>query len=355
MFGKKNVATNEQVLAALAKVQEPELHRDLVTLNMIKDLTVKGDAVSFTIVLTTPACPLKGVMEKDARAAVGALPGVKSIDIKWDAKVAPNNRLAGPLTMPARNVIAIASGKGGVGKSTVAVNVAVALAQTGAAVGLLDADIYGPNTPMMLGVKYRPVQNEHGQLAPPKAHGVTVYSMGFHVKDEQPIIWRGPMLDKAIRQFLNDVAWGDLDYLIVDMPPGTGDAQLTVSQAFTLAGGVIVTLPQAVSQADARRGLEGFRQMEVPILGVVENMSGDVFGRGGGRALAEAAGVSFIGEIPLEPQVRLGGDGGVPVVVSHPDSAAAKALIAIAQDIAARISVQNFMNQNNVIPIMEIG
>jgi ATP-binding protein involved in chromosome partitioning len=283
------------------------------------------------------------------------LPGVKTIDIKWDAKVTPNNRLAGQLTMPARNVIAIASGKGGVGKSTVAVNVAVALAQTGAAVGLLDADIYGPNTPIMLGVKYRPVQNEHGKLAPPKAYGVTVYSMGFHVKDEQPIIWRGPMLDKAIRQFLNDVAWGDLDYLIVDMPPGTGDAQLTVSQAFTLAGSVIVTLPQAVSQADARRGLEGFRQMEVPILGVVENMSGDVFGRGGGRNLAEAAGVPFIGEIPLEPQVRVGGDGGVPVVVSHPNSAAAKALVAVAQDIAARVSVQNFLNQNNVIPIMEIG
>lgn len=355
MFGKKDVVTSEQVMQALAKVQEPELHRDLVTLNMVKDVTIRGDRVGFTIVLTTPACPLKGVMEKDARAAVGALPGVKNIDIKWDAKVMPNNRLAGQLTMPARNVIAVASGKGGVGKSTVAVNVAVALAHTGAAVGLLDADIYGPNTPMMLGVKYRPVQNEQGKLAPPKAHGVTVYSMGFHVKDEQPIIWRGPMLDKAIRQFLNDVAWGDLDYLIVDMPPGTGDAQLTVSQAFTLAGGVIVTLPQAVSQADARRGLEGFRQMEVPILGVVENMSGDVFGRGGGRALAEAAGVPFIGEIPLEPQVRVGGDGGVPVVVSHPNSAAAQALIAVAQDIAARVSVQNFLNQNNVIPIMEIG
>jgi ATP-binding protein involved in chromosome partitioning len=179
--------------------------------------------------------------------------------------------------------------------------------------------------------------------------------MGFLVKDEQPIIWRGPMLDKAIRQFLNDVAWGDLDYLMIDMPPGTGDAQLTVSQAFALAGGVIVTLPQEVSQADARRGLEGFRQMEVPVLGVVENMSGEAFGRGGGRKLAELADVPFIGEIPLEPQVRVGGDGGVPVVVSHPDSAAAKALVVVAQDIAAKISVQNFMNQNNVISITEIG
>jgi ATP-binding protein involved in chromosome partitioning len=258
------------------------------------------------------------------------------------------------LPMPARNVIAIASGKGGVGKSTVAVNVVVALAQAGAAVGLLDADIYGPNTPMMMGVKYKPVQF-NGKMLPARAHGVELFSMGFVVRDEQPIIWRGPMLDKAIRQFLNDVAWGDLDYLIVDMPPGTGDAQLTVSQAFTLAGAVIVTLPQEVSQADARRGLEGFRQMEVPILGVVENMSGEVFGRGGGRKLAELTGVPFIGEIPLDPQVRVGGDGGLPVVVSHPDSAAAKALVAVAQDIAARVSVQNYMNQNNVIPITEIG
>jgi len=228
------------------------------------------------------------------------------------------------------------------------------VAQAGAAVGLLDADIYGPNTPMMMGIKYKPVQF-NGKMMPARAHGVEMFSMGFVVRDEQPIIWRGPMLDKAIRQFLNDVAWGDLDYLIVDMPPGTGDAQLTVSQAFTLAGAVIVTLPQEVSQADARRGLEGFRQMEVPILGVVENMSGEVFGRGGGRKLAELTGVPFIGEIPLDPQVRVGGDGGLPVVVSHPDSAAAKALVAVAQDIAARVSVQNYMNQNNVIPITEIG
>jgi ATP-binding protein involved in chromosome partitioning len=218
-------------------------------------------------------------------------------------------------------------------------------------VGLLDADIYGPNTPMMLGVHYKPVQ-ANGKLVPARAHGIELFSMGFMVKDEQPIIWRGP------------VGWGDLDYLIVDMPPGTGDAQLTVSQAFSLAGGVIVTLPQEVSQADARRGLEGFRQMEVPILGVVENMSYlvlpdgsrmDVFGQGGGRKLAEMAGVPFIGEVPMDAQVRMGGDNGVPVVVSHPDSAAAQALVAVAQDIAAKVSVMNFMNQGNVIPITEIG
>jgi ATP-binding protein involved in chromosome partitioning len=358
-----NAPTPEQVTQALATVQEPELHRDLVTLDMVKDLQVQGGAVSFTIVLTTPACPLRGVIENDARSAVMRVPGVDDVKIKWDAKVTANGRL-GQLTMPARNVVAVASGKGGVGKSTVAVNVAVALAQSGARVGLLDADIYGPNTPMMLGVKYRPVQTPAGKLVPAKAHGLELFSMGFMVKDEQPIIWRGPMLDKAIRQFLSDVDWGDLDYLIVDMPPGTGDAQLTVSQAFSLAGGLIVTLPQAVSQADARRGLEGFKMMEVPILGVVENMSYlampdgsrmDIFGHGGGRHLAEAAGVPFIGEIPIDAQVRIGGDSGVPIVVSHPQSAAALALVAVAQDVAAKVSVLNFLNQNNVIPITEIG
>ena len=364
MFGKKQAAvTPEQVLQALATVQEPELHRDLVTLDMVKNLQIDGGQVSFTVMLTTPACPLKGVMERDIRAALAKVPAVTGVQVNWDARVSPNNRLAGQLQMPAKNVVAIASGKGGVGKSTVSVNVAVALARAGAKVGLLDADIYGPNTPMMLGVQYKPVQ-ANGKLVPARAHGIELFSMGFLVKDEQPIIWRGPMLDKAIRQFLGDVGWGDLDYLIVDMPPGTGDAQLTVSQAFSLAGGVIVTLPQEVSQADARRGLEGFRQMEVPVLGVVENMSYlvlpdgsrmDVFGQGGGRKLAEASGVPFIGEIPMDPQVRVGSDTGVPVVVSHPDSPVAQALVAVAQDIAAKVSVMNFMNQSNVIPITEIG
>ncbi len=362
MFKPKPDLTQE-VLRALGTVQEPELHRDLVTLNMVKDVEVKNGAANFTIVLTTPACPLRDVMERDAKAAVSAIPGIKEINIKWDAKVTSGSRFAGQLQMPARNVVAIASGKGGVGKSTVAVNVAVALAQMGAKVGLLDADIYGPNTPMMLGVSYKPVV-ANDKLQPARAHGIELFSMGFLIKNEQAVIWRGPMLDKAIRQFLTDVQWGDLDYLIVDMPPGTGDAQLTVSQAFILAGAVIVTLPQEVSQADARRGLEGFKQMEVPILGVVENMSYlllpdgskmDVFGQGGGRKLAEASGVPFIGEIPMEAQVRVGGDGGTPVVVSHPQSAAAKALVFVAQDIAAKVSVANFMNQKNVIPIMEIG
>ncbi len=266
------------------------------------------------------------------------------------------------LQMPAKYVIAVASGKGGVGKSTVAVNVAVALAQSGAKVGLLDADIYGPNTPMMLGASNFKPAPVNGKLPPARVHGIELFSMGFIVKPEQAVIWRGPMLDKAIRQFLSDVAWGELDYLLIDMPPGTGDAQLTVSQAFTLTGAVIVTLPQAVSQADARRGLEGFRQMEVPILGIVENMSYlllpdggklDVFGQGGGRALAEAAGVPFLSEIPLDPQVRVGSDGGLPIVVSHPDSAVTRAFQALAEAIAAKAAEQGAAGQN-FIPIAEI-
>ena len=266
-----------------------------------------------------------------------------------------------PAPRPAKSVIAIASGKGGVGKSTVAVNVAVALAHAGHRVGLLDADIYGPNTPMMLGVKeYQPTAVD-GKLPPARAHGVELFSMGFIVKPEQAIIWRGPMLDKAIRQFMTDVAWSQLDYLLVDMPPGTGDAQLTVSQAFALAGAVIVTLPQAVSQADARRGLEGFRQMEVPILGGGANMSYlalpdggklDVFGQGGGRQFAAAAGVPFLGEIPMDPQVRVGGDGGTPVVVSHPASPVAQALLQVARAIVERADAA--ASQNTFIPITEI-
>ena len=352
MTTKEKHVTVEKVMQALSKVQDPELGRDLVTLNMVKEVKVDEGAVSFALVLTTPACPLRELIEKDAKAAVMAVPGVKSVTIRMEARVSPSARQPGKLAMPACHVVAIASGKGGAGKSTVAVNVAVALAQTGAKVGLLDADIYGPNTPMMMGVEYSPVPTE-GKLPPAKAHGVELFSMGFLVKDVQAIIWRGPMLDGAIRQFITDVAWGDLDYLIIDMPPGTGDAQITVCQAFTLTGVVIVTLPQEVSQADARRGLEGFRHVNVPILGVVENMSYlplpdgqrlDVFGQGGGRKLAEAAAVPFLGEIPIDPKVRQGGDGGVPIVAGHPGQPAAQALAALARDIAARISVQNLKN-----------
>jgi len=350
------------VMAALSKVQEPELHKDLVTLNMIQDLKIAGDKVSFTVMLTTPACPLKNQIEREARQAVAAIPGVSAVDIKLDANVPSDGRSRGLLQLPIRNAVAIASGKGGVGKSTVAVNVAVVLAQSGARVGLLDADIYGPNIPIMMGVDRLPPPVK-GRLMPAVAHGVKIMSIGFLVRPEQPLIWRGPMLHSAIRQFLTDVDWGELDYLIIDLPPGTGDAGLSLAQSLPLSGGIIVTLPQQVSLDDARRGLEMFRQLNVPVMGVVENMSYlelpdgtrmDVFGTGGGERLAAESGVPFIGAIPMDAAVRTGGDTGKPVVVSAPDTPVARALRVVAEDIAAKISVAA-VKQANFVPINLVG
>jgi ATP-binding protein involved in chromosome partitioning len=358
--------TKDTVMQALARVKEPELNRDLVTLNMVRDLEINDGAVSFTIMLTTPACPMKHIMERDARQAVGQIPGVASVDIHWSSSVPVDNRILGQLKLSAKNVVAIASGKGGVGKSTVAVNVAVALAQAGAAVGLLDADIYGPNAHIMLGAYRMPPPTKvdgEPKMIPAQAHGVKIMSMGFLAKPDQALVWRGPMLHSAIRQLLNDVSWGDLDYLVVDLPPGTGDAQLSLAQSVPLAGGVIVTLPQQVSQADALRGLRMFEQLQVPILGVVENMSYlampdgsvmDLFGRGGGRKLAEQAGVAFIGEVPIDPRVRVGGDSGVPIVVSDPDSPVGQAFLAIARDIAAKISLQTLSRQQGDLLQIEV-
>ena len=354
--------SREMVLAALSKVQEPELHKDLVTLNMIQSLEIQGEVVSFTVVLTTPACPLRGRIEHEARQAVLSIAGVTQVNIKMDARVPSDGRDRGLLNLPVRNAVAIASGKGGVGKSTVAVNVAVALAQSGATVGLLDADIYGPNVPTMMGIQRLPAP-ENNKLIPAEAYGVKVMSIGFLVKPGQPLIWRGPMLHSAIRQFLEDVRWGELDYLIIDLPPGTGDAQLSLAQSIPLSGSVIVTMPQQVSLEDARRGLEMFRQLNVPILGVVENMSYlelpdgthmDIFGKGGGEELAIQSNVPFIGAIPMDPAVRVGGDGGRPIVVSMPESPSAKALVNIARDIAAKLSVAALQGSTGV-PINIIG
>jgi ATP-binding protein involved in chromosome partitioning len=350
------------VMSALSKVQEPELHKDLVTLNMIRDLKISGDKVSFTVMLTTPACPLKTKIEREAREAVAAVPGVSSVEIKLDANVPSDGRSRGLLDLPIRNAIAVASGKGGVGKSTVAVNIAVTLAQSGARVGLLDADIYGPNVPTMMGVTHLPSPKEN-KLIPAEAYGVEMMSIGFLVKPDQPLIWSGPMLHSAIRQFLTDVEWGELDYLIIDLPPGTGDAALSLAQSLPLSGGVIVTLPQQVSLDDARRGLEMFRQLNVHVFGVVENMSYlelpdgtrmDIFGSGGGERLAQQAGVPFIGAIPMDPAVRAGGDEGKPVVVTHPDSPVAQALCKITEDLAAKVSVAA-VQQSNFVPINMVG
>jgi len=343
--------TKEQVLQALRHVQEPELHRDLVSLNMIRDLQVDGDRVAFTIMLTTPACPLRSQIEEEARKAVASLPGVNKVEIKLASDVPNDGRMRGLVSAPIRNAIAVGSGKGGVGKTTVAVNLAIALAETGARVGLMDADIYGPNVPTMLGVHRLPPPTQN-KLIPAQAYGVKMISMGLLVKPGQPLIWRGPMLNSAIRQFLSDVEWGELDYLIVDLPPGTGDAALSLAQSFPLSGAVIVTLPQQVSLEDARRGLEMFRTLDVPILGIVENMSYlelpdgsrmDIFGSGGGEALAAQAGVPFLGKIPIDPRVREGGDSGKPVIVAHPDSPVSQALRGIAGQLAARPSVAALM------------
>lgn len=325
---------------------------------MIQDLEIENGNVSFRIVLTTPACPVKDQLENEAITAVKGITGVKNVDVTMDAQVPNDGRSRGLLKVPVRNAVAIASGKGGVGKSTVAVNVAVALAQSGARVGLLDADIYGPNVPTMMGVdKLPPPQKE--KLVPAETYGVQLMSIGFLVEPDQPLIWRGPMLHSAIRQFLTDVLWDELDYLIIDLPPGTGDAQLSLSQSLPLSGGVIVTLPQQVSLDDARRGLEMFRELDVPVLGIVENMSFlelpdgsqmDIFGGGGGERLAQEANVPFIGSVPIDPIVREGGDDGKPVVISHPDSPVAQALKAVAESLAAKVSVAA-MSQENVIPI----
>lgn len=338
--------TKDAVLAALSTVMDPDLHQDLVSLNMIRDLVIEGSTVNFSIFLTTPACPLKGKIQEDARQAVAKVEGVKEINIKMDADVPNDGRMRGLVETPIRNAIAVGSGKGGVGKSTIAVNLAVALAQSGARVGLMDADIYGPNIPTMMGIAQLPPATKD-KLIPAEAHGVKVMSMGFLVKPGQPLIWRGAMLHSAIRQFLTDVEWDELDYLIVDLPPGTGDAPLTLAQSFPLSGAIVVTLPQNVSLEDANRGLGMFQKLEVPILGIIENMVGDVFGQGGGEQLAKAENIPFLGSVPMNGFVRLAGDQGQPTVIAQPDSDAAKAMQKISETVAQAISVTALSKEAN--------
>ncbi len=348
--------SKEAVLAALSKVQEPELHQDLVSLNMIQNLELQDGIVKFDLILTTPACPLKGKIESDAKKAVLSVPNVQQVEIRMDANIPSDGRDRGVMNLPVKNAVAVASGKGGVGKTTVSVNLAVSLAKSGAKVGLLDADIYGPNVPTMMGVdRLPPMRSE--KIVPAEMYDVKVMSIGFLVPPGKPLIWRGPMLHSAIRQFLGDVAWGELDYLIIDLPPGTGDAQLSLAQTLPLSGSVIVTLPQAVSVEDATRGLQMFRELNIPILGVVENMSYlelpdgsriDVFGQGGGERMAVAAGVPFLGAIPMDPSVRAGGDTGTPITISQPDSASGKALRNVAEQLAAQLSIAALKGQSSV-------
>ncbi|MEO1288952.1 MAG: P-loop NTPase, partial [Chloroflexota bacterium] len=311
----------QEVMDALKNVIEPELHQDIVTLNMVRDLKIDGDTAHFTIVLTTPACPLKDVfVERCNDAVIGIVDGISSLKISWDAQVPTDARIQGQFSAPMKSIIAVGSGKGGVGKSTISVNLAVALAAAGAKVGLIDADILNPNAPQMMGLATGRPKVVNDKMQPITAYGVEIISTGFLTTPDKPMIMRGPMLHSAIRQFFTDVNWSDLDYMIVDLPPGTGDAPLSLAQQFPLAGAIVVTQPQGVATADALRSISMFEQLKVPIIGLVENMAGDFFGSGGGEKLADERDVPFLGRVPMQADVREGGDYGRPVVAHNPFS-----------------------------------
>ena len=355
--------TEREIIEALRQVEDPELKRDLVSLNMVRDVQIVDGAVSLKVVLTTPACPLKGQIEADVERALKAVPGVKSVEVKMDAEVRPF--VSGPQPIEGvRNIIAIASNKGGVGKTTVAVNLAVALAKTGARVGLLDADITGPNVPPMMGFSPGFLSETGQPLVPIERFGVKVVSLGFVLPRASAVIWRGPLIDKALRELLHDLDWGELDYLLIDLPPGTSDASLAVAQSVPLAGVVIVTTPQEVSLEDAAKAVTMFSRVNAPILGVIENMSyfhcphcgerTEIFGHGGGRLIADDLGLAFLGEIPLDTETRLAADGGEPVVQALPESAAAKTFTELAQTIAARCAVAQFEAEAGETPTAEV-
>jgi len=342
----QNKLNKESVIEKLRTVIDPELNRDLVSLKMIKDVIVKDGNVSLSVVLTTPACPLKNQIQSDVRSAISKLEGVNDIKINMTANFPHDKAIQDKGNQSIKNIVAIASGKGGVGKSTVAVNIAVALSNAGSKVGLMDADIYGPNIPTMMGLNELP-QPKDGKLIPAEAFGVKVISIGFLVKDGQPLIWRGPLLHSTIKQFIADVNWGPLDYLVVDLPPGTGDVQLSLSQHIPVTCGVVITMPQKVSVDDASRGVEMFQKLNIPIAGVIENMGGlelpdgtilDVFGSGGGETMANKYNLNFLGKIPLDPEVRIHGDSGIPIFISDPNAKVSMIFGGIAGKIASHIS-----------------
>ncbi len=343
--------SEEIILNSLKQIIDPDLRKDIVTLGFIRDLKIAGGDVAFRIVLTTPACPVKEEMESQAYEIVRALDGVTNVKVTMDAEVPQGRGIANNVAIPGvKNIIAVSSGKGGVGKSTVAVNLAVALAADGAKVGLMDADVYGPNVPMMLGTGYDQPEILNGQLVPIEAHGIKMISMAVLVPPDKPMILRGPMLHGVVRQFLSDVNWGELDYLIVDMPPGTGDVQLSLAQLVPVQGAVLVTTPQEVSLSDVRRAVKMFETVNVPVLGVIENMSYfiapdtgtryEIFGRGGGQKLCSEYNLNFLGEVPLGMEVREGGDKGIPVVVSFPDSPQSAAFRHVAEEVARQVSIE---------------
>lgn len=354
--------TEEAIRRAVATIMEPEIGRPLVELGMVKELTVSADSVRIAVELATPGDELRERVERDIRATIGAAaPEIARLDVRLTAQVRAANTHGRPGLAGVKNTIAIASGKGGVGKSTVTANLAIALALAGAKVGLLDADVYGPSMPLMLDLQNRkpgvrnvpsPVPGERGaqQLIPLEAHGIKVMSIGFLTEPDKAVIWRGPMASQLINQFINDVDWGELDYLLIDMPPGTGDIHLTLTQRLPLSGAVVVTTPQDVALADAVKGVQMFKEVQVPILGIIENMSyfvcpgcGErtaIFGEGGGEAIAERYGVPLIGQIPLSRMIREAGDAGQPVVIADAHSAQAEAFRKSAQAVASRLSIE---------------
>lgn len=347
------ISIQDQILNALRLVEDPDLKRDLVSLGMIKDLEVMEGKVKLRVVLTTPACPMKAKIEADVKAAVKSVEGVQSVEVKMDSQ-SRGSSIQGSNSIPGvSHIIAVSSGKGGVGKSTVAVNLAVSLAKAGAKVGILDADVYGPNIPTMMGVTEGPKIENHptkGELfLPPTAHGVKVMSMGFLIQGDQPLVWRGPMLHNVVSQFCHKVNWGELDYLVVDMPPGTGDVQLSLAQLVPVTGAVLVSTPQEVSMQDVRKAYHMFEKVRVPVMGFVENMSyfqapGStekhyIFGKEGGQVLAKKFGVDLLAQIPIEQTVREGGDEGRPISVGSPASGISTQFSDLAGMVARKVSV----------------
>jgi ATP-binding protein involved in chromosome partitioning len=345
--------SNEQVLDALRPIQDPDFHKSIVDLGFIKKLEIDGGSVSFSIELTTPACPIKEEFQRDAHARVSALSGVSDVKVEMTAqeRVAPGQveESRQDILPGVQNVIAVASGKGGVGKSTTAINLAICLQQAGGRVGVMDCDVYGPSLPLLTNTSGQP-GTQGKKILPHEGHGLKLMSIGYFTNDDAPVIWRGPMVHGLIRQFLTDVLWGELDYLVLDLPPGTGDAALTLTQLAPISGAVIVTTANDLSLIDARKGLQMFQKVDVPVLGIVENMSYFtppdlpdrkyyIFGEGGGRRISADLGVDFLGEVPIDPRVVEDGDAGTPIVLSQPDSPAGKAFLDLAGSVTRQLAV----------------
>jgi len=355
--------TEAAVLDALKAVRDPDLNRDIVSLKFIKNLRIENGRVSFAIELTTPACPVKDLMREQARDVVSRVPGVASVEIEMTAQVrAAQPADASKAPVPGvKNIIAVGAGKGGVGKTTVAVNLAVALSQAGGRVAMIDGDVYGPNVPIMLGLQTQ-LTTDGDKIIPAEQYGIQVVSMAFLTGDDAPVIWRGPMLHGVIQQFFREVRWQGIDYLIVDMPPGTGDVALSLSQTVPVSGSVVVTTPQTVSLADTRRAIRMYQKLNVPTLGLIENMShfvcpschheSDIFGKGGGEALAQELSVPFLGRIPIYEPIRIGGDTGVPIAIGEPNAPSSQAFRSAAERLAAQLSIASYAKRP--IPLMQV-